>query len=66
MVKAKTATVTFRIDSGLKDALKTAADRDHRSITNLVEVLIRDHCRRKGIAIQEPAAKSGDSEGSRG
>ena len=31
-------------------------DREHRSIANMVEVLIREHCARNGIAIPEQAA----------
>lgn len=53
MATAKTATLTFRIEPGLKEALRTAADREHRSIANMVEVLIRDYCGRNGIAIHE-------------
>lgn len=44
MATAKTTTLTFRIEPGLKEALRTAAVRDHRSIANMVEVLIRDYC----------------------
>ena len=50
---AKTTTLTFRVEPGLKDALRTAASREHRSIANMVEVLIRDYCGRHGIAIPE-------------
>jgi hypothetical protein len=56
MAKAKTTTLTFRIEPGLKEALRTAADREHRSIANMVEVLIRDYCGRNGIAIPEQGA----------
>ncbi|EGV33948.1 hypothetical protein ThidrDRAFT_0103 [Thiorhodococcus drewsii AZ1] len=55
MPSTKTATLTFRIDPALKEALRTAAQREHRSISNMVEVLIRDHCGRNGIAIQAPS-----------
>jgi len=51
MATTKTATLTFRIDPGLKEALRTAAQQEHRSIANMVEVLIRDYCRRNGIEI---------------
>ncbi|AVR66274.1 hypothetical protein B7D75_04510 [Pseudomonas paraeruginosa] len=51
MATVKTATLTFRIEPGLKEALRTAADLEHRSIANMVEVLIRDYCERHGIAI---------------
>lgn len=54
MATAKTTTLTFRIEPGLKEALRMAADREHRSIANMVEVLIRDYCGRNGIAIPEP------------
>lgn len=50
MATAKTTTLTFRIESGLKEALRTAAIREHRSIASRVEVLIRDYCGRNGIS----------------
>jgi hypothetical protein len=53
MTKGKTSTLTFRIEPALKEALRTAADREHRSIANMVEILIRDWCGRNGIAIPE-------------
>ena len=56
MATAKTTTLTFRIEPGLKEALRTAADREHRSIANMVEVLIRDYCGRNGVTIPEQGA----------
>lgn len=53
MATTKTATVTFRIDPAVKEALRTAAAREHRSIANMVEVLIRDYCGRNDITIPE-------------
>jgi hypothetical protein len=53
MATGKTATLTFRIEPQLKEALREAADREHRSIANMVEVLIRDYCGRNKIAISE-------------
>jgi hypothetical protein len=51
MATIKTATLTFRIDPGLKEALRVAADHEHRSIANMIEVLIRSYCEQRGIAI---------------
>jgi len=51
MAAAKTATLTLRIDPDLKEALRTAAHREHRSIANMVEVLIRDYCGRYKFAV---------------
>lgn len=60
MASAKTTTLTFRIEPELKDALRTAAEQEHRSIANMVAVLIRDHCQQQGIEIdtQDAAANS--------
>lgn len=56
MTTAKTTTLTFRIEPNLKDALCTAADRDHRSIANMVAVMILEHCARVGIPVQDKQA----------
>lgn len=53
MATSKTTTLTFRIEPSLKEALRTAAAREHRSIANMVEVLIRDHCGRNDIELHE-------------
>ena len=62
MATAKTATLTFRIEPGLKQALRNAAEREHRSIANMVEVLIRDYCGRNGIEIQVTQALNHDNK----
>jgi len=56
MATAKTTTLTFRIEPELKEALRTAAQNEHRSIANMVEVLIRDYCARNEIVIPESQA----------
>lgn len=53
MATAKTTTLTFRIEPVLKEALRAVADREHRSIANMVEVMIRDYCGRNGIPVPE-------------
>lgn len=63
MATAKTTTLTFRIEPSLKEALRTAAAREHRSIANMVEVLIRDYCVRNGIAIPEQAVLFHEANG---
>lgn len=46
----KTATLTLRIVPKVKERLKLAALREHRSIANMVEVLILDYCSQNKIA----------------
>lgn len=58
MATAKTTTLTFRIEPGLKEALREAANREHRSIANMVEVLIRDYCEKHDIPITAPKAST--------
>lgn len=53
MPATKTATLNLRIDPGLKKALKIAAEKEHRSIANLIEVLVREHCRKASIPLSE-------------
>lgn len=47
--KIKTATLTLRLDPRIKAAAEAAAERDHRSLTSLLEVLIVNHCRALGL-----------------
>ena len=56
MATAKTTTLTFRIEPALKEALRAAAEQEHRSIANMVAVMIRDYCGHSGIAIPKPDA----------
>ena len=56
MATAKTTTLTFRIQADVKEAVRTAADNEHRSIANMVEVMIRDYCGRVGVPIQDERA----------
>lgn len=53
MAAIKSTTLTLRIDPDVKEALRTAAEQEHRSITNMVEVLIREYCGRNEIEIQQ-------------
>ena len=62
MAASKTATLNLRIDPNLKEALRIAAMRDHRSIANLVEVMIRRHCQDQGISIPEQQDLSLDAD----
>jgi len=49
----KSANLNLRIDPILKEAVREAALREHRSVTNMIEVLIRQHCSKIGIPIPE-------------
>jgi hypothetical protein len=56
MVATRTAILNLRVEPALKDALRIAADREHRSVSNMIEWLVRKHCRKLGISIPEQVA----------
>jgi hypothetical protein len=56
--KVKTSTLTVRIDPRIKAAAEAAAERDHRSLTSLLEVLIINHCRTLGLSPEHFAKDS--------
>lgn len=53
MAKNKVSTLNLRINPSIKEAVREAAVREHRSVANMVEVLIRRHCDQAGITIPE-------------
>jgi len=59
----KTATLNLRINPVLKEAVRIAAKQDHRSVANMIELLIRQHCEKEGIPIPEQQELFGDENG---
>ena len=53
MSRTKISTLNLRINPSIKEAVREAAALEHRSIANMVEVLIRRHCDQEGITIPE-------------
>lgn len=63
MLGAKTITLTFRLDPPLKEALHNATQREQRSITNMVEALISDHCRENHLNVEPMDATDSEKGG---
>ncbi len=53
MTRTKISTLNLRINPAVKAAVRVAATREHRSVANMMEVLIRRHCDASGIAISK-------------
>lgn len=53
MSRTKISTLNLRIQPGLKEAVREAAAREHRSVANMIEMLIRRHCEQAGITVPE-------------
>jgi len=62
----KSATLNLRIDPAIKEAARIAALREHRSVANLIELLIREHCKAAHIEIPTQAELFGSKESSDG
>ena len=58
MARTKVSTLNLRISPAVKRAVRLAAAREHRSVANMVEVLIRRHCDAAGIAIPETSRQA--------
>ena len=62
MPAQKTTTLNLRVDPAIKEAVREAAQRENRSIANMIEVLIRRHCEAEGIPIPEQQAPFKDED----
>lgn len=58
----KTETLNLRVSPELKELTRLAAAREHRTVANLIEVLVREHCVRNGIALQAAGQPSSDMQ----
>ena len=59
----KTDKLAIRIEPSIKEALREVAEQEHRSISNMIEFLIRDHCRKSGVTIKKNQFPSSNQKG---
>lgn len=62
MAGIKATTLTLRIDPAIKEGLRAVAAQEHRSLANMIEVMILDYCGRSGVVIPEQDAQSADGQ----
>lgn len=55
MAVTKTEVVSVRVPPDVKAALVAAAERERRSLASMVEFMILDYCRSRGIRGEEVA-----------
>jgi len=51
-MERKTETLNLRVTPELKGLLRLASTREHRTLSNMVEFLVREHCERHQIVAQ--------------
>jgi len=60
-VERKTETVNLRLSPRMKELLRLAAEREHRTLSNMIEALVLDYCESKGISViqdESPVART--------
>jgi hypothetical protein len=62
MTATSATTLTLRIDPAVKEGLRAVAALEHRSLANMIEVMIRDHCGRNGVTIPDLSTQSVDQQ----
>jgi hypothetical protein len=65
-MELKTDTLNLRVTPELKELVRLAAAKEHRTVSNFVEVLVREHCTRQGIvpaSIKRPKSSERDKKG---
>lgn len=50
-MERKTETLNLRVTPELKELIRLAAEREHRTIGNFIEVLVRTHCETQSITV---------------
>lgn len=64
MATGKTEVISVRVEPPIKAALQAAAERELRSVANMLEVMVVSYCRANGVPLEGvpedrlPAAKS--------
>lgn len=54
MARAKSETLTLRTTPEIKELLRLAAEREHRSIASMVEMLILKHAKQAKLLMPSP------------
>lgn len=50
MARRKTEAINLRMSAEMKEMLRIAADREHRTLSNMIEHLLIDYCERHAIS----------------
>ncbi|WP_367657775.1 DUF1778 domain-containing protein [Caballeronia sp. NK8] len=57
-MERKTDTLNLRVTPELKELIRLAAEREHRTIANFIEVLVRQHCVEHDVAVSTKRPQS--------
>lgn len=60
-MKRRTDTLNLRVSPEFKELVRLASEREYRTISNLIEVLVRDYCTKHGVKTESGARDTAKS-----
>ncbi|SOY52697.1 DUF1778 domain-containing protein [Cupriavidus taiwanensis] len=60
MNEGKTTAINLRMSPEVKDLLRLAAAREHRTLSNMLEYLVLQHCELKGLRLPDSGHSRAD------
>ena len=61
MPRQKNETLTIRTTAEIKDLLRQAADREHRSLASMIEVLVMEYAKKAKLQPSVTSLSKGES-----
>ena len=61
MSRQKNETLTIRTTAEIKDLLRQAADREHRSLASMIEVLVMDYAKKAKLQASPTSLSKGEN-----
>lgn len=59
MIERKTTAINLRMSQDVKELLRMAAAQEHRTLSNMLEYLVLQHCEQKGLKLANTSSSSG-------
>lgn len=61
MTRLKVETLSIRTSPDIKQLLRVAAEREHRSVASMVEVLVIEYARKHGLQLPAQGGRPSES-----
>lgn len=62
MAQLKTQVVSVRVEPQIKAALQAAADKERRSLANMIEIMAMTYCQQSGVVVEGMRPQDSASE----
>lgn len=62
MAQLKTQVVSVRVEPQIKAALQAAADKERRSLANMIEIMVMTYCQHCGVVVEDVQPQDSASE----